>query len=124
MPAPLEVRCVCPCACSCFLHAYRKALEQRQIDEIGVAANHIVVYIPRSYQRYLRTGFRKYAPERPGIKQPEQKTDVAANESMPILMDRSDMYRDTQLDLGRVGRYVVVATDQTPEPIGDGDQPS
>jgi hypothetical protein len=83
----------------------------------------VLVHVAGSYERDLAAGLGKHPPERSSIQQPEQEADVTANESVPIVMDGSDMHRDTELDLSRVAGHVVVATDQDTEPVRDSHQP-
>jgi hypothetical protein len=92
--------------------------ERVRADQVGVTAHDVAVDVFGDDQRDLRTRAGQRALERPGLEHAEQEIDVAADEPVPVVVDRADVSSDAELKTSRGAADVIMVTDEAAEPFG------
>jgi hypothetical protein len=93
-------------------------LEGVRAEQAGVAADDVAVDVVGDNECQFGAGVSEGALQGSCLQHTEQEVDVAADEPVPVVVDRPDMGGCTQLNSGGLTRDMIMTTDQDAKPFG------
>jgi hypothetical protein len=106
-----------PCCGPGVFNLKSDGVESGRADQAGVTRDNGVVDVIADDQRYVGPGTSERGPERPSIQHAEQEVDIGTNKPVPVVIHRPEMGGRAKLHLSGVAGHMVVAADQTAEPL-------
>ncbi len=93
-------------------------MEGVRVEQAGVAADDIAVDVIGDDEGQFGTGAGEGVLEGSRLQHAEQEVYIAADESVPVVVDRSDVGGGAELDSGGLAGNMVMTTDQAAKPFG------